>query len=67
MVAQVGETAGRVRETLSRAKEPVHVTELPKMLKVQTSIVYMALGWLAREDKVAFSLQGKKAMVTIRS
>lgn len=66
MMAQVGETAGRVWETLSRAKKPVQVTELPKMLKVQTSIVYMALGWLAREEKIVFSLEGRKAMVTVR-
>jgi hypothetical protein len=60
----IGETAGRIWEVL-REKEKVNVTQLPKTLKEKTLIVYQALGWLARENKIDYHKKGDKIFVSL--
>jgi hypothetical protein len=49
----IGEMAGRVWKTLGK-KGRVEISKLPQILKEKGDIVYQALGWLAREEKIIF-------------
>ena len=60
----IGETAGRVWEVL-KEKKKVEITSLPRRLKEKTVIVYQALGWLAREDKIVYKKAGDKTYVSL--
>ena len=60
----IGETAGRVWEVLNK-KKSVEITSLPRTLKEKTLIVYQALGWLAREDKLVYRKKGDKIYVSL--
>jgi hypothetical protein len=49
----IGEMAGRVWKTLGK-KGRVEISKLPQILKEKGDIVYQAIGWLAREEKIIF-------------
>ena len=59
----IGETAGRIWTTLNQNEE-VPVSRLPRMLAEKEPVVYQALGWLAREDKITYRNKGKSTYVT---
>lgn len=65
MVYEIGESAGKVwqylNEHLSSTPEQVN-----KSLKLQESRFYMAVGWLAREDKLAFEGEGKTMKLSLK-
>ena len=63
MKMKIGEMAGRVWETLG--EEEVAVPRLPQILKEKGGIVYQALGWLAREDKIDFHKKGGKTFASL--
>ena len=50
---KIGETAGTIWETLSRLG-PLNLTSLMDEVPAPQSVFFMAIGWLAREDKLAF-------------
>lgn len=56
----VGETAGRIWETLS-SDGPLTVSQLKKKVNGSGELLNFALGWLAREDKIDI-VQDKKAI-----
>lgn len=58
----IGETAGRIWTTLSQNEE-LPLSRLPRMLKEKEPVVYQALGWLAREDKITYRSKGKSTYV----
>ena len=64
MKAKVGETAGRVWEILKN-KEKVEISALARMLKEKTVVVYQAVGWLAREDKISYHVKGNKIYISL--
>ena len=64
MKARMGEMAGRVWRTLGE-KEEVAVSSLPQILKEKGEIVYQALGWLAKEEKIEFRKKGGKTHVSL--
>ena len=64
MKAKIGELAGKIWSTL-RSKKEVNVSELPKLLNEKPVLVYQALGWLAREDKVSYQAKGRKIIVSL--
>jgi hypothetical protein len=49
--SDIGETAGKVFQALS-GEGPHTVVQLKKKLKVSNELLFFALGWLAREDKI---------------
>lgn len=61
---QVGETAGRVWQHLAKGG-PSLLKDLPKAVGTAGEIVVMAVGWLAREDKVLFQKKGKEIQVQL--
>ncbi len=54
MTAKVGEAAGKVWHTLKNDGE-MSAAQLKKATGTDDKTLWMALGWLAREDKVSFT------------
>ena len=67
MIDLIGTNAGLVWHALNESKKPLSVKELQKASGIRTqNEIYMALGWLAKEDKVAFSGTERDFTVTLK-
>lgn len=64
MKENIGMTAGRIWERL-RADGELNLSQLPKILNENSALVYQALGWLAREDKIEYRTMGSKILVSL--
>ncbi|HVP07508.1 MAG TPA: winged helix-turn-helix domain-containing protein [Candidatus Acidoferrum sp.] len=64
MKTQIGDTAGRIWKAL-QDKDEIAVSQLPKIVKERDALVYQGLGWLAREDKISYRVDGNKTYVSI--
>jgi hypothetical protein len=64
MKDRIGEIAGKVWTILGE-KQNVDILKLPKILKEEGEIVYQALGWLAREDKINYHTKERKTFVSL--
>lgn len=64
MKEQIGETAGRIWLRLKKGEE-ISVAQLPKTLDEKETVVYQALGWLAREGKVKYRTEKNRTFVSI--
>jgi hypothetical protein len=64
MKTKIGEMAGRLWRILGE-REEVAVSNLPRILKEKGEIVYQALGWLAKEDKIEFRKKEGKIHVSL--
>lgn len=64
MQAKIGKTAGLVWQIL-KEKDAVEISSLPRMSKEKSVIVYQALGWLARENKLKYRKKGDKVYVSL--
>ena len=64
MKEKIGETAGIIWKIL-KSKGEVNISQLPKILKEKSEIVYQALGWLAREDKINYSTKNRRNYVSL--
>ena len=62
---QIGETAGHIWHTLEE-EGPLRIAALKNQLEVPELIVHMALGWLAREDKIVFESDGRAYRVRLK-
>lgn len=60
---QVGETAGKVWHVLS-SEGPQTLAQLKKKLNGTSELLNLAVGWLAREDKV--EINREKASLQVR-
>jgi hypothetical protein len=49
---EIGTTAGKVHTELSKSKAGKDIAELKRLIKADEAYLHMALGWLAREDKI---------------
>ena len=64
MKDKVIETAGKTWRFLGQNGE-VNVGRLPKELKEKEPVVFQALGWLAREDKINYSTKNRRTFVSL--
>ncbi len=64
MINEIGESAGRVWQYLDE-HSPATPREINKALKLDELLLYMAIGWLAREGKVVFNGEGKGTKVSL--
>ena len=64
MKENIGITAGRIWERL-RTDGELNLSQLPKILNENSALVYQALGWLAREDKIEYRTMGSKILVSL--
>ncbi|MCE5185353.1 MAG: winged helix-turn-helix domain-containing protein [Planctomycetaceae bacterium] len=65
MVEQIGQAAGQIWQMLSKAKEPVNITDVPKKTKLTSQIAYQGMGWLAREGKLQYEQKGRSIYVCL--
>ncbi len=63
MKEKIGTSAGEIWRILQKNGE-VAISKLPKMLKKSDSVVYQALGWLAREGKLEYRTEGRNTFVS---
>lgn len=61
MVDTIGETAGEIWELLNEEEQLTFSAIVGKTKRPQ-SMVYMGIGWLAREDKLIFT-QTKRGVI----
>lgn len=66
MKARIGETAGRIWKTLSDHQE-ISLSRIPKMVGEKDAVVYQALGWLAREDKIEYHSKANRTLVSLHT
>jgi len=64
-IDRVGETAGVIWTTLN-ANGPMTMAKVVKTAAQPRDIVMLALGWLAREDKIQIQDDGRKRVVSLR-
>ncbi len=65
MTYEIGEGAGRIWQFLN--EHPASTWEqINKDLKLDPSLFFMSVGWLAREDKLVFDGVGKKTKVSLK-
>ncbi len=64
MIAKVGESAGSIWNYL-KDRSDSQAAELRKALGMDDATFWMAVGWLARENKLAFNGQGKKISISL--
>ena len=65
MINQIGEAAGAVWKYLHEHSE-AKPSDIKKTLKLNDDMLWMAIGWLAREDKLVFKGKGKAVQVSLR-
>ncbi len=64
MKDKIIEAAGKTWRFLGQNGE-VNVDQLPKVLKEKEHVIFQALGWLAREDKLSYSTKNRRTFVTL--
>jgi hypothetical protein len=65
LIQKVGETAGVVWHALEKSG-PLKLSALKKQAKATETVLHMALGWLAREDKIEMTTEGKSYRVSLK-
>ena len=66
---EIGINAGRIYRFLEDHQDgasPVKATEAKDELNLSTSDVYLALGWLAREDQVDVLKKGNSVRASVK-
>ena len=61
----IGKLAGRVYEFLEEIEE-ASVSKVTKTVEGPSSKVYMAIGWLARENKLEFIEKGRGTGIRLK-
>ena len=64
-VERAGELAGIVWHTLSE-QGPLSLGKLVKSVDAPRDLVVMAVGWLAREDKILIEEKSRGRMISLR-
>jgi DNA-binding transcriptional ArsR family regulator len=64
-VPHIGEVAGIVWRVLLE-NGPISTSKLVKVVGKPRDTVMLALGWLAREEKVSIDEEGRNRMVSLR-
>ena len=64
LACDIGETAGAVWQFLDE-RGSISLTELVKQVDAPRDTVMQAIGWLAREEKIAVEQEGRKKTVTL--
>jgi len=64
MKEKVIETAGKAWRFLGQNGQ-ISVTQLPKVLKEKDEVVLQAIGWLAREDKIDYTVKNRRTFVSL--
>ena len=64
MKDKIIEAAGKTWRFLGQNGQ-TNVAKLPKVIKEKEPVVFQALGWLAREDKINYSIKNRRTFVSL--
>jgi Winged helix-turn-helix domain (DUF2582) len=64
MKEKIIEIAGKVWRFLGQNGQ-TNVSQLAKSLKEKDEVVFQALGWLAREDKIVYTIKNRRTFVAL--
>jgi len=64
MFHTIGETAGEIWRLL-QAEGPLSTSAIVSKVKRPQGVVYMGIGWLAREDKLVFTQTKRGASISV--
>lgn len=62
---EIGFVAGDIYKLL-KEKGSLTLKEIISSIKAEQTTAVMALGWLAREDKIEFYQEGKKRLIRLK-
>ena len=65
-VDEIGVAAGEVWGALSNGSDRLTLAAVKKAIDAPADLVLLALGWLAREDKLSIDSSGKSATVSLK-
>ena len=65
MIQRIGETAGKVWRILDEKGE-ANLSQLKRGVKVDPLLIYQAIGWLAREDKLRIEKKGRYIFYSLK-
>jgi hypothetical protein len=65
-IEEIGFNAGKIWSYLNNKNEPVDVLELKFQLKLTNTDLYLALGWLSREDKIVYLIENNRIKVKLK-
>jgi predicted transcriptional regulator len=65
MFHTIGETAGEIWKLLDQ-EGPLSITAIAGKVKQAQSLVYMGIGWLAREDKLVFTETKRGITISVK-
>ena len=65
MFHTIGETAGDIWKLLGQ-EGPLSITAIAGKVKQAQSLVYMGIGWLAREDKLVFTETKRGITISVK-
>jgi len=65
-IEEIGYNAGKIWTYLNNKKEPVDVLELKFQIKLSNTDLYLALGWLSREDKIVYLTENNRLKVKLK-
>lgn len=63
MITKIGENAGLVWNSLQNGAQELKA--IKKATKLKNEELYLALGWLAREGKITFTVNEKETFVEL--
>jgi hypothetical protein len=63
---EIGSAAGKVWAAVGGPGKTATLTDIKKKTALDETVIAMALGWLAREDKVALDKKGTVISVKIK-
>lgn len=63
---EIGFNAGKIWNYLSSKNDFVDLLELKFNLRLTNSELYLAIGWLAKEDKLIFIKEGNKLKLKLK-
>ena len=66
MIEQIGTIAGKIWSYLNE-NEQATTSKLSQELGESDRAILMGIGWLAREDKLIFSTQGRSTYIALKT
>ncbi len=66
MQDKIGQTAGLIWNYLNGKSEPESLIKIKTALSIPNSIIHLALGWLAREDKIIITEKSNTLYVALK-
>ncbi|MFH1055519.1 MAG: winged helix-turn-helix domain-containing protein [Candidatus Altiarchaeota archaeon] len=63
---ELGTAAGKTYSALDQAKKPQAMADLKRLTKLDDMTLAMAVGWLAREEKVSLDRKGTIISVKLK-